>query len=486
MTSGCGGVQELPNLAIVSSPDGKDLGRICKDSGSRPETAVVAGIPFEPAEWRAEGPAFDLKRRLQSSSVPARLVLPAWGNKIRGTFPATARGKPSLVPIGGDYWWNTPYPIVPDDSGPWVSSAFTVAENGQVGNRGDEPTGKLWRAVRVDEDYLRISVGGTDDVGVGVEILAKSGGSLHCTTAKNPLHPGVRVLEAPPGYESYEPVALARGRNQDAVTTYELATSIPECPLKGSTVVIRIFDTSSNGHINVGRIDQTSAPMEKTGTPNTPLWGFADTHTHPTTNLSFGGLQGIHAMWGAPGGRIYDYFDPKKKWAIARDIPPCDDPHKGYSAHHGGFAAPIMLNFSESHTSESLPDLATPALSDAHTSQGGPSYHDFPHHERGAHFGYHITQIHRAYLGGLRLLSAVALQNAGLEWGVGWVNCSADGRPTVDTTTDMNVINTTARDSIRRHGELGAAGIVTVRGAGGRRGNEGASERGRERWRGER
>src|SRR5262249_44634521 len=69
-----------------------------------------------------------------------------------------------------------------------------------------------------------------------------------------------------------------------------------------------------------------------------------------------------------------------------------------------------------------------------------PSYRDFPHHERGAHQQYHITQMHRAYLGGLRLMTALAIHNRGLEYGVGWGTCSPEGNPTGETTSELDVV----------------------------------------------
>jgi len=57
---------------------------------------------------------------------------------------------------------------------------------------------------------------------------------------------------------------------------------------------------------------------------------------------------------------------------MSHDIPPCDEAHKPYNAHQGGYAAPIMINVSEGRLSQDLGDLATPRWADMHPSQAAP------------------------------------------------------------------------------------------------------------------
>lgn len=97
-----------------------------------------------------------------------------------------------------------------------------------------------------------------------------------------------------------------------------------------------------------------------------------------------------------------------------------------------------MLNVAEGRSSDDPIDLAV--LGNRHNPMGGPTFSEFPDFRHGAHQQQHITQIHRAYLGGMRLMSALAIHNRGLEYGMGWVVCGNDGRPTVDTTSDADVV----------------------------------------------
>src|SRR4051812_15589831 len=51
----------------------------------------------------------------------------------------------------------------------------------------------------------------------------------------------------------------------------------------------------------------------------TPVWGYADYHTHPMTYLGFGGLKGVRTIWGRPGNRYEDYTHAPS--LVAMDLP---------------------------------------------------------------------------------------------------------------------------------------------------------------------
>ena len=104
-----------------------------------------------------------------------------------------------------------------------------------------------------------------------------------------------------------------------------------------------------------------------------------------------------------------------------------------------------MINAAEGRLAASIDDLKLGSLAFDHGPKGGPTFSDYPDFRSGAHEQYHITQIHRAYLGGLRLMSALAVHNRGIEYGMGWVRCGEGGNPTVDTTPDWTVIRAHVR-----------------------------------------
>jgi microsomal dipeptidase-like Zn-dependent dipeptidase len=112
-----------------------------------------------------------------------------------------------------------------------------------------------------------------------------------------------------------------------------------------------------------------------------------------------------------------------------------------------------MINAAEGRLTASQADLGMGAVAYKHGSDGGPSFQDFPSWQSGSHEQYHITQIYRAYLGGMRLMSAMAVHNQGLEYGMGWVRCNDRGLPTVDTTPDWTVIKAHVR-AMRQLAEL--------------------------------
>ncbi len=417
-----------------------------------PSNAITLVFDSELKNWSHEGEAFAKEQPINVPDVPAQTIRPRWTNGQRRALQAAgSKAAPLLVPIGGDYWRKTNYPIVPEASGPWVSSAYAQGSpNDDHHNkdnpydRGDRPKGNLWKKFVIDKNYLRVAVGGDNHPDVGVELLIEpppEGNLPNC--GEPPIGPSVLKAPLPVwDFKSYVPVHVWRGANQESVQVTEFPSpNMSRCQIRGLRALIRIFDLSERHHINVGRIEATDTPLDPSlDVTRAPIWGFADFHTHPMSYLALGGMQGVHTIWGVPGGSIHEYIGPTRAAAIARDVPPCNDPTMQYNAHQGGFAAPVMINGTESRVGANFLDLAATQIADVHPSQGAPSFHDFPNHRLGAHQQYHITQIHRAYLGGLRLMTAMAVHNQGLEYGMGWVTCSSRGLPTVDTTADLDVV----------------------------------------------
>lgn len=446
LAGGCGGVERPPKNIPMPISSGATTSLTCKSAPVPAPQRTGSQLAFAARDgiwkggWRVLG-AVAATPFLTSPFVPAKLARPAWSAKQRADFPRSdaavqTGGASSLVPIGGDYWAQTSHFIVPANNGPWVSSGYSMEKDAVV-FQGEAAKGNLWTMLdAIPERYLVVAVGGGTGQEVGVELLVAPTRETTGCVPRGTEGPAARASR-PPGSEDWVVAGIWHGSGEDAVVEHVFDTRSPTCRLEGRKALLRIFDFSSSEHVNVGHLAFAPTPPEP---EHTPIWGFADFHAHPTSYLGLGGLQGIHTVWGVPGGAIKDYVGASRTRAYATDIPACDDPRKQYNAHHGGLAAPLMLNFDEHRTSADLGDLIVPELANVHASQGGASYHDFPDRLHGAHEQYHITQIYRAYLGGLRLMSALALQNEGLEYGVGWVRCSEDGNPTVDTTPDMNII----------------------------------------------
>ena len=446
------GLQDLPVAYPLRTPDATgNPGLSCAQGaphGPRVAQVDVGPFAFDVAahNWHTDGAAFAAHQPIAAEGIAAQLVHPRWTAPQRRELPKGAK-ESELVPLGGNYWSHTQYPIVSAPGERWISSRYAAGAS-QVDDRGNGLTGSMWTAVLLEQPFLRVMIGGDDDREgtqgdkhgrVGVELLVEPSAAAAAAQCLNRQRHEPFALRPPPGYEGYVRALVWYGDDQEALRTLAAPLDGPECSLRGARALLRIFDASPNHHVNVGPIALVDALA-----PAVPpaVWGFADYHTHPTDYLGFGGLQDDPILWGVPGGGVSEYVgdDDVSRVRIGRDIPPCDANYREFNGHQGGFAAPVMINATEGRTSENIGDLSHPPIADVHPPHGAPGFEEFPDFRRGAHMQYHITQIHRAYLGGLRLMTALAVHNRGLEYGTGWVTCGANGAPTVQTTPDWTVI----------------------------------------------
>jgi hypothetical protein len=110
--------------------------------------------------------------------------------------------------------------------------------------------------------------------------------------------------------------------------------------------------------------------------PGAPLWGFADTHAHLMAHLAFGG----EAFWGEP----YNPSDPGP-YGIENALRSCEPVHGG------------LINVN--------PELGHPAAG------GWPEFIVWPHFTTLIHQQAYIDWVYRAYQGGLRLITCLAVNN---------------------------------------------------------------------------
>ncbi len=356
--------------------------------------------------WTASGTAFDAQ--------------PVAGAGIKSDGDRLAPG------VGGDYWRGLPYPLghqgdhlVSSDDigrGELVSSEFVIVES---------------------ERYFSFLIGGLDDAErVRFELQVR--GDTAADTRELERHilswqvsRGWKPAEASVSWnESFLVLQAATGHGVEA-----LRQEVWELPafLRGHHGRIRIVDDSDQpgGHINVDFIRLSrERPSEHLVSE---VWGFADYHTHPMAHLGFGGLSGISTLWGDPGGNYEDYVNDDER--ITRDIPACI-PRHGQDA---GPSAEPFINTAEHRFRKhddwrDLWSLITGRIT-RHKRHGAPDYRNFPTFLSGAHQQMHVTQIRRAWQGGLRLMTAIAVHNRGLEYFVSKVR---NGR--IDPSTELEVV----------------------------------------------
>lgn len=288
----------------------------------------------------------------------------------------------SPVPLGGDYWRGLTYPI-------GASGAHLVrsSDEGRGTLTSDEITPDP------EQRFFSLLVGGAADstkLRVELEIRSRSGDPARYRRDGD-----------------YLIIKDFTGSGADRL--HEDAIEIPRA-LRGRPARVRIIDDSSGtgGHIEVDDIRFTAVrPVRQ----HTPLWGIADYHAHPMNYMAFGALRGVRTVWGVPGGNYSDYLaDPR---LVSRDIPAC------IKSHGGGPAAEIFINTAEGRfalSNNPFVDLFHLIGAQNHGHSGGTTFQDFPSFLSGLHYQMHVTQIHRAWEGGLRLMVAIAVHNLGVEY----------------------------------------------------------------------
>lgn len=160
------------------------------------------------------------------------------------------------------------------------------------------------------------------------------------------------------------------------------------------------------------------------GRPRARLWGVADLHSHPATFMAFGsdtnGNDG--PIWGKPGVR------PSPS-TIATDLPACD----GFK--HSGMSLDAINHGSRNGVVAVIEGLEPGAC---HGTAGSPTFDSWPSATSISHQQMHVSAIHRAWRGGLRLLVATAVDNQVLH--MLWHRHYAAGAPTpiTDGTFDYD------------------------------------------------
>jgi len=314
---------------------------------------------------------------------------------------------PELVKLGGDYWRGLPYSLGQH------GGCLILTEDQPVGSLSS-PEFKL----RPDTPYLNLLIGGSEDLAherfelqilfnseddaTELERLIKAWATSEHRSLPNTLRRERKYVVA---------LAVTGHTGPDKLTLEVLQPETFALPafLFGRTARLSIIDDSRSAHINVDYVRFTKTPDNYRG----PVWGYADYHTHPASYVAFGGVRHIHTVFGKPGtAAAADYENGKK--CVAEDIPHCT------TGHGGGPAAEALINQVEERLRlDGCWSLIVNFLHGrltSHKRSGGPEFKNFPSFLSGAHQQMHITQIHRNYQGGLRLMVANVTHNRAAEY----------------------------------------------------------------------
>jgi microsomal dipeptidase-like Zn-dependent dipeptidase len=309
----------------------------------------------------------------------------------------------NVVGLGGDYWRGISYPL-------GYHGHYMILTD-------DNSTGTLTSTDFFLDDttrYFSFLIAGSDDIGherLELQVLTSSASEARelgeRVVAWMPTqHLSENRANVPIMDEKYVVAVGVTGNNLELLRQETI--QIPEF-LLGHAARLKIIDASSSAHIDVDFIRFAANPPDAY---RAPVWGYADYHTHPMSQMAFGALNQIHTLWGQPGGAYDSYVrDPS---LISQDIPKC------IKGHGGGPLAEVFINQSEERihldgTGEEIRDLILGRLT-RHKRSGAPDFRNFPSFLSGAHEQMHITQIRRNYEGGLRLMVAIAVHNLGAEY----------------------------------------------------------------------
>jgi hypothetical protein len=331
--------------------------------------------------------------------------------------------------IGGDYWKRIPYPIG-HHLGAWIgtsenhpsatSSLGIIAGDPAIGTltSGEFPLDEAHRFIAfmvgggsdaaTERVELQIRGENEADLAVGERlVVARRDGAAALALLFGLRGPAVNGVGSHDG--NYIIALTASGQNSEVMrpTVFEVPTA-----WRGRTGRIRIVDNSRErwGHINVDdfRFGATRPP-ERT----LPLWGFADTHAHPMNDLAFGGnvIQGsLYARDGSsfPSDRYRRTALPtmfeNMEWAEAGKL--------------AGMLSPFYLGGTSAVPAFPPLDPATGALVGEAAREltrgmrsGYPELNGYPSSTQMAGQTMYGEWVRRAYDGGLRLMSALAVNN---------------------------------------------------------------------------
>lgn len=436
----CTATDAAGNRATTEFPVIVIPGPKCEVSAGQPELAPDNwGFELGLLGWKAEGSAFEYQ--------------PTRGDAIRlQSIPDLKQQLESK--IGGDYWHDLRYDVG-HKSDYWVCTAintpFTAGGLFDVGlEANDSSTGSLIsKPFIIEKDYLTFLIGGTEDPQkLRVELLIR---------LDAPQEGSVNVAGIPYRIE-YWKTPLGR----ELMRRESFSMDVLGHRLLGKMGRIRILDQSTTGHINVddfqfvdlhplgqriqlGGKEYPAVFLSDGGLYDwdSPVWGFADLHTHPMSHLGFA----EKVMHGSPDG------GPLKPTDLESALGDCRCSHGGWGLQNlcGDFLREAMMfamdgkgnfNHREGWTSTSTEGAVKGANFEEYAR-----FRNWPVFSTISHQQMWYEWIRRAYDGGLRVMVALCVNNPLL-------GSAAKGDGPIDDYTVGNNQIKALKEFVARHNDF--------------------------------
>jgi len=330
--------------------------------------------------------------------------------------------------IGGDYWKRVPYPIG-HHLGAWIGTKEyhpsaadalgIIAGDAAIGTltSGEFPLDEAHRFIAfmvgggrdVATERVELQIRGENDADIA-EVTRIISGHRNAAAALALLFGGsLRPAENGVGSRDGNYVIALSASGQNSEVMRPVVIEVPPA-WRGRQARIRIIDNSreSWGHINVDdfRFGATR-PRDRA----LPLWGFADTHAHPMNDLAFGGnvIQGsLYARDGSAFGS-----DRYRRAALPAMF---ENMQWGELGKIAGMLSPFYLGGTSAVPAfpplgPGLGTLAGEAAREISRPMrtGYPELQGYPSTSQMAGQTMYGEWVHRAYDGGLRLMSALAV-----------------------------------------------------------------------------
>jgi len=341
--------------------------------------------------------------------------------------------------IGGNYWSGYGWPNGHGGDF-WIGSRDYSTGTPVPVDRGDASTGVLTSPVFiVGSNFVSFLMGGgrTTQERVELQILARDAAEALAlarapvTYTESPAPPGPAFVRQDGLW-----VTMFAGVSRQVGEVLERQAFLVTA-YRGRTARVRVVDESSIAHINAD--DFTCADRVPPPPDPIPLWGFADLHSHPRSDLGFGGL-----FWGKPTGPIESLLS-------------CPGPtHGGHLVLTGALGGIVQGVTGSQNASALVVDQMLEmnrSSNDIHDKQGFPSFKGWPYYDTAIHQQMHVDWIKRAWQGGLRVLFADVVNNRLLALGMGAEQLDDDAfqqeiagiRELVQSQPWMQIANTPAQ-----------------------------------------